>query len=426
MTVPAKYAGLPDIDDAADVYETHDPPSINPQHDSDSEDSLKRQRRNGEKGQEGGNGNGVDGRRLVPGRGRVRQVFGRRERGMRDDEHRGDASSASSSEEETDPSDSIILRAASRTRETPQARLRRLKYEMNQLERDLRNTPSEPSAESSSSSARGKRKPGATTNRELLTQLAALRDRAEGVEMHVSPFGKKRAGDFVVDVGRVSEVTREQGKREGDRREGSKEALGSGYVAELDRRLHVLEQRIGTGTVDETTLPDSILATLRKTSAIQSLLITPHTLDAASRRVKVLLADLARVSAAGKQQGVSASQSVPSQAAAPPSTHPDETEKITAAYALLPRLDPILPLLSPLLTRLRALATLHANASTADARLVALERLTGRSSRRVDEACEVVQRVEYQLAENSRAVEANWKSVEVRLGDLRERLGRIG
>lgn len=177
-------------------------------------------------------------------------------------------------------------------------------------------------------------------------------------------------------------------------------------------RTHILNT---SGLLAQTHLPDSILATLRKSTAIQSLLINPSTLDAASRRAKLLLADLARASAAAGKQ--------PTPTAA---AHPDEDERLRQVYDLLPRLDPVLPILSPLLTRLRALAPLHANASAAQDRLVVLEHTVARASRREDEARKVVARVEERLAENARSVEANWRSVEARLGDLRERMERLG
>ena len=116
----------------------------------------------------------------------------------------------------------------------------------------------------------------------------------------------------------------------------------------------------------------------------------------------------------------------PTAAASVAAAHPDEQVKIQQVYDLLPRLDPVLPILSPLLTRLRALAPLHANAAAAQDRLVALEHTLARASQREDEARKIVARVEDRFAENARVVEANWKSVEVRLADLSERMERLG
>lgn len=336
----------------------------------------------------------------------------------------GEASGSSSSE--SDASESYITARASalRLRETPPARLRRLKYEMAQLERDLQSSEAEPPAE------REKRKPTGPSNAELLIQLAELQDRAEGCERGVKVPGG-RAGDLVKEVVRGVQPRNEM-PRHGQVVGESEKVMnaGAGYVADLDKRLHALETRIGTGTVDEvglrlsysmvpqltgikTTLPDSILTTLRKTTSLQSLLINPRTLDAASRKIKLLLADLQRASvAAGKQP-------------MPTATHPDEEEKIQQLYALLPRLDPLLPLLPPLLTRLRGLAPLHANASAAQETISTIERDAARAERREEEVRGVLERVEKRLGENARMVEGNWASLEARLGDLQARLERL-
>lgn len=158
----------------------------------------------------------------------------------RPSDDRSDISSSSDEEQESDPSDTVLVRtAASRMRETPRARLRRLRYEMTQLERELQ-----------AEDPRGSSRTGMPDSRDLLRQLAELRDRAEGWQALVRPV-PGRAGDLAREVVQGPETTRREEKARGEEPVAPRDARGGAYVAELDRRLHVLEQRIGTGTVDE-------------------------------------------------------------------------------------------------------------------------------------------------------------------------------
>lgn len=165
---------------------------------------------------------------------------------------RSDISSSSEEEEASDPSDTVLVRAASRMRETPRARLRRLTYEMTQLERELQAEEPTPPGGGGGGGGGTSRK---TTpdSRDALRQLAELRDRAERVQARVRPVSVPgRAGQFVKEVvqGPATTTSGEE-KTRGEEPVVSSDARGSAHVAELDRRLHVLERRIGTGTIDE-------------------------------------------------------------------------------------------------------------------------------------------------------------------------------
>jgi nuclear migration protein JNM1 len=97
-----------------------------------------------------------------------------------------------------------------------------------------------------------------------------------------------------------------------------------------------------------------------------------------------------------------------------------EKEKIDALFALVGRIDPILPVVSPLLLRLRSLSTLHASAAGFDTMLRQLEsKMDGLGDGDVEE---VMKRVGNGLKTQSEAVKANWSSLEERLDDVERRL----
>lgn len=160
-------------------------------------------------------------------------------------------SGSSSEGEETDSEPYITARTtALRIRETPHARLRRLKYELSQLERDL-----QAPEDKGEVPQKGRRKRAGPSNGELLAQLGELQDRAVGVERVVGTRSNTgRAGELAREIVRGVEPGTE-GKREDVQVKESEGVTGAGYVAELDKRLQVLERRIGTGTVDEVRIP---------------------------------------------------------------------------------------------------------------------------------------------------------------------------
>lgn len=105
---------------------------------------------------------------------------------------------------------------------------------------------------------------------------------------------------------------------------------------------------------------------------------------------------------------------------------PDEVEKLDSLYSLIPRIDPLLPILPPLLTRLRSLASLHANASSFAQTIDHLESQTLEIAQREAEWGKMLSRVEEGLGRNADAMERNWASLEGRVGDLLERMDKLG
>lgn len=222
------------------------------------------------------------------------------------------SSSSTSSEDSLDDDDDnndddvnyITARTASRRiKETPSARLRRLQWELAQLERELQsaqalgnntaigageaeidtqststinlapaNTNGTKEEEKSKQSRTIRTKKAKPTTTDLLKQLTGLQNTAEGLDHAASAASTsgsmKKTTSAVVQmiVNKAQEGDLSKKEEEQEHKEETSEPVirddthnvevgGDRIAAELDRRFHLLEQRIGTGTVDDVRIP---------------------------------------------------------------------------------------------------------------------------------------------------------------------------
>jgi nuclear migration protein JNM1 len=197
-------------------------------------------------------------------------------------------------------------------------------------------------------------------------------------------------------------------------------------LSELDRRLASLEDLVGPSGegINPTTTSTPLLTTLSRLDHLVALLTQPRHLDAISRRVKLLLVDLDRAAAASRRPGAAPS-SVPDKQSSSVTLSGAEYANLQTLFAVLPRLDPLLPILPPLLARLRSLAVLHAEASEIADGLRTLQSEDKRTGEEVKEMEEVVRNVQAGLAESVLAVQKNWEGVEGRMRSLDERVSKL-
>lgn len=117
-----------------------------------------------------------------------------------------------------------------------------------------------------------------------------------------------------------------------------------------------------------------------------------------------------------------------SSSSAPPSDSiaPDTLQKIDALFALLPRIDPLLPLTPKLLTRLRSLANVHSVAATFADTLAVLKAETERLGEGEKDLQEMLAGLEGSMAGNETKVKGNLDALDERIAGLVARLDRIG
>jgi len=164
-----------------------------------------------------------------------------------------------------------------------------------------------------------------------------------------------------------------------------------------------------------------------------TVLTQPRTIDAISRRLKLLLTDLDKLSA--HPAGASAAKAAASgltQAnghAPTPSTSGPNPAGLTPASQLQAELTPILQRLAPhlpsiphILTRLRTLSSLHAAAAEFQRTLSAIESEQANQRSGMDELLRAIEMLEDSVNENGEVARRNVEGIEGRIVGLEQRL----
>ena len=164
-----------------------------------------------------------------------------------------------------------------------------------------------------------------------------------------------------------------------------------------------------------------------------TVLTQPRTIDAISRRLKLLLTDLDKLSAhpAGASAAKAAASGLPQAngQASTPSASGTNPAGLTPASQLQAELTPILQRLAPhlpsiphILTRLRTLSSLHAAAAEFQRTLSAIESEQGSQRSGLDELLRAIERLEDSVGENGEVARRNVEGLEGRIVGMEERL----
>lgn len=145
-----------------------------------------------------------------------------------------------------------------------------------------------------------------------------------------------------------------------------------------------------------------------------ALLTQPRHLDSISRRLKLLLSDLDRVTAAQQHRRQAMQHAGSSVSPVPEHLLP-----------ILSRLGPSLPQIPHILARLRTLSTLHTSASEFRATLEDLEKEHQKIHEALTELDAAVETVEKSLMENKAVVKDNVAGLEGRVDSLLQRLEEL-
>lgn len=109
-----------------------------------------------------------------------------------------------------------------------------------------------------------------------------------------------------------------------------------------------------------------------------------------------------------------------------PSLPPDALQKINTLFALLPRLDPLLPLTPRLLTRLGSLSSLHASAASFSTTLNSIQAEVSRLSEGEAGLKEILTGLEGSMNDNSNKVKRNLGGLEERIQSVVQRMDQLG
>ncbi|EMD37799.1 hypothetical protein CERSUDRAFT_114457 [Gelatoporia subvermispora B] len=199
-------------------------------------------------------------------------------------------------------------------------------------------------------------------------------------------------------------------------------------IAQMDKRVGELEKIVGSSStsLDELSpLPPPLLPLLTKLNNQLAVLTQPRHIDSISRRLKLVIADLERVSNANAQQHNSQRRqsghpsglgSSTSHAASPTTASPAGPPAIQDQLTpIMTRLAPLLPHIPHILTRLRTLSTLHASAAGFQSTLAGLEDEQRKVRSALAELERAVEGVEHSLVENEKLVRNNVQELEDRV-----------
>ncbi|KAK3309623.1 Dynamitin-domain-containing protein [Chaetomium strumarium] len=207
-------------------------------------------------------------------------------------------------------------------------------------------------------------------------------------------------------------------------------------AADFDRRLVVLEKALGVGSTampefDSNGLPRAIIPLLENLHKQISTLsdASVPSLDSISRRVRTLTQEAeglekARRNAKAAQDALASTGSgATSEAAAPEDS--EQMAKINALYGTLPTIENLAPLLPPLLDRLRSLRMIHADAATAAQTLERLEKKQAEMSSEIQMWREGLEKVESAVREGDATMNRNMDVMSKWVKDLEERMSKL-
>ncbi|KDR75397.1 hypothetical protein GALMADRAFT_249448 [Galerina marginata CBS 339.88] len=403
----SKYADLPDIDTAPDVYETEDTFPLSQTNGDSSEDESALPPRSGKTKADATGREELDFSNLIGTEEASKKFRKAEQKRFRTRTQYAYPASPTSPSSPTDPSDI--------TRSIPLShRLRALQNELSALESELAD-PSNPLIQK-------EREEDNVDPGELIRGLVDVRSRLDKIKK--GKEGRARLVGAVLDEDASAKET-DFNKANEEIQAHSPEVKQPPNsemqtLVDIDRRVGELENVVGssTTTLDETSLlPSPLLPLITRLNNQLTILTQPRHIDSISRRLKLLLSDLDRASAAQHQSH----KRHPSQANVPqPPALQDQL------FPILSRLGPLLPHIPHVLTRLRTLSTLHSSATAFQSTLEDLDEEQKKNRNALLELEKAVETVEISLKENREVVKNNVTGLEGRVTLLLSRLEDLG
>ncbi|OSD01342.1 hypothetical protein PYCCODRAFT_1369725 [Trametes coccinea BRFM310] len=438
-----KYANLPDIDTAPDVYETEDvfPTAQDSKGDSSEDEANAPVRGHGR-----GKASETSGREEVDASSVDPEEAAKKFRRAEKKHHRPKVQyvypPSPSPDDESRP-DSPTHPPVSLSQ-----RLRLLQAEVAALETEL-SDPTNPLL-------RKEKEAGHADPGELIRGMVDVKRRIEKIskaregrgKLVSVVLGESDTEDAAHEI-KAAEAAQETAKKpeEGVKEGQSSSAAAKGKapevrdIAEMDRRVGELEKLVGSSSaaLDEagylSPLPPPLLPLLTRLNAQLTLLTQPRHIDSISRRIKLLNAELERTSSANNQahsasqrrgshhpSGQGASASSPSTTVPPAAPTASSVALQEQLAPVLSRLAPLLPHIPHILTRLRTLSALHTSAAGFEKTLEGLEEEQRRTHAALEELQRAVEGMEKSLAENEKLVKGNVRELEDRIEDVGRRM----
>ncbi|KAH6634098.1 Dynamitin-domain-containing protein [Chaetomium sp. MPI-SDFR-AT-0129] len=207
-------------------------------------------------------------------------------------------------------------------------------------------------------------------------------------------------------------------------------------AADFDARLVVLEKALGIGSAampefGSNGLPRAVvplLENLHRQITTLSEASVPS-LDSISRRVRALTQEAEDLEKARRNaktaQDALASAGAAQTAETATLEDSEQTARINALYGTLPTIENLAPLLPPLLDRLRSLRMIHADAAAAADTLARLEQRQAEMAGEIKEWRDGLEKVENAVREGSTTMTKNVDVISGWVKDLEEKMSKL-
>ncbi|KAK4075485.1 uncharacterized protein Triagg1_4606 [Trichoderma aggressivum f. europaeum] len=202
-------------------------------------------------------------------------------------------------------------------------------------------------------------------------------------------------------------------------------------AADFDRRLLILERSLGISSssiseAGEGGLPRAILPTLDSLEKQISTLSQASTanLDTISRRVRALATEQDKLNES-REKAKALREELGKHAGSPPADTSEQEAKINALYAILPTIENLTPILPPLLDRLRSLRAIHADAATASQTLDQIEKQQAEITTEIKLWKDGIEKLEETVNNGDKVMKTNVEVMEGWVKDLEQRLEKL-
>ncbi|KAK3328804.1 Dynamitin-domain-containing protein [Apodospora peruviana] len=281
--------------------------------------------------------------------------------------------------------------------------------------------------------ASGQAKPDISTDNEDIASLSKTLDELSRLDESLAPQTTttvaNRLANKAVDIGGPSapEPTEDFTSYTVTYAPAYEQTHALAKAADFDRRLVILEKALGVGSsampeFDSNGLPRAvipILETLHKQVSTLSEAST-SSLDSISRRVRTLTQEADNLEKARRNAKAAQEALTSTGAASAEDGSAEDSEqmaKINALYGTIPTIENLTPLLPPLLDRLRSLRMIHADAATASETLERIEKKQTDMAADIQQWREGLEKVEAAIQNGESAMS---KNMEVTSGWVKE------
>ncbi|GAP83351.1 putative dynactin subunit [Rosellinia necatrix] len=203
-------------------------------------------------------------------------------------------------------------------------------------------------------------------------------------------------------------------------------------AADFDWRLALLEKAIGissaaTPDLEGNSLPRAILPTLE---TLQNQIMTlseasTSSLDSISRRVRTLTQEAEQLEKSRKAAKVAQEELSSAGGFVVDTDDVEQVAKINALYGTLPTIESLTPLLPPLLDRLRSLRAIHADAATASDTLERIEKSQSEMASDIKQWRDGLEKIEEAMSEGQTSMSGNMKVVEGWVKELEAKMAQL-